>query len=54
MVANDVSRNSCSQCKSWYASENELREHMRVVHRRFIAEPNARQNAGPRPETACK
>jgi two-component system NarL family sensor kinase len=41
MVQPQVARIACSQCKGWYNSEQELRDHMQTAHRRFVSEQNA-------------
>jgi len=44
MAQPQVARITCSLCNSWYNSERELRDHMQMVHRRFVSEQNTFQN----------
>jgi hypothetical protein len=46
MTQSQVGRIVCRQCDGWYNSENELRDHMQVAHRRFVSEPTSFQHGG--------
>ena len=55
MAQAQMARITCRVCDGWYASENDLREHMQAAHRRFIPAPDYPapgnpQDAGPQPE----
>jgi hypothetical protein len=46
MAQPQVARIICSECNAWYDSERELRDHMQIVHRRFVLEQSTFQHGG--------
>ena len=52
MAQPKAARITCSECNGWYESENELWNHMRTVHRRFIPEPGISPRVGTKEEWA--
>jgi hypothetical protein len=51
MAQPQEARITCSQCKGWYNSEHELRDHMQTAHRRFVSEQTVLQDAGTQPDS---
>jgi hypothetical protein len=43
---------TCSECKGWYRSERELRDHMQTVHRGFALEQNSSQHGVTQPDSS--
>jgi hypothetical protein len=46
MAKPQMARITCSECNSFYASESELWNHMREVHRRSVSEQSTFQRGG--------
>ena len=46
MAQPQLARITCRECNGWYASESELRDHMQMVHRRFVSERSTVPPAG--------
>ena len=40
MARPQPARITCPECKGWYNSDSELRDHMQAAHRRCVSEPS--------------
>jgi hypothetical protein len=52
MARSEMARITCNQCNSWYDSEGELREHVKMGHRRSGSELGGSQRDGTEQHSA--